>query len=456
MKKILLLFVSLVFLLLVGCGSSSGGSSVSNDFPIVVDNYVIEYENGGVTIKDYLDVTTNYLAIPATIDGKPVLKIGDEAFRYHIYLEKIILPNTLKTIGKNAFKSLGDGFPALKNVVFNNGLEVIEESAFEGCLLIESVNLPDSLKEIKNSAFKHTGIKGLLTLPENLVFIREKAFLGSKISGLDVKSKTLTIEQEAFAYNPIVKATLPTNTKYYRSSFMIYNGKWTGGSNSATVEGGELQVEYQEDIENRIWEYKHINNMETVITALKPDAKKNINNIFIETAGGRMVTAIGEGSFRTGSLNKLSMADTVKRIEKNAFSLNPLMIIYFSINLEFIGESAFKSIYVEELNLPDSINFIGISAFEDSQIHRLNIPANLKSINERVFFNNKLKTIDIPHTVEKIGKMSFAKNNLTIVNLGPNTKYHEDAFILNGADQQSLPIINGGIKLTDAEFNNLK
>ena len=75
--------------------------------------------------------------------------IGEEAFYGNKGITAIILPDSVKSIGKNAFSNCVN----LTSVEFGNGIEAIGERAFFGCESIEHIALPDSLKTLGNMAF---------------------------------------------------------------------------------------------------------------------------------------------------------------------------------------------------------------------------------------------------------------------------------------------------------------
>ena len=77
-------------------------------------------------------------------------------------LEKVYLPNTVKTLGYRAFYSA----EALNAIELPEGLEVIGDSAFDGCALFTEITLPNSLTYIGSSAF---GIANQMIVQENLV-----------------------------------------------------------------------------------------------------------------------------------------------------------------------------------------------------------------------------------------------------------------------------------------------
>lgn len=111
--------------------------------------------------------------------------IGDYAFNYFYNVGKITLPQSLVSIGRNAFDNclkldLSDG------IRFPYGLKVIGANAFLGCTsLTGGLSLPDSITSIGESAFRGcSGLTGTLKLPGGLKAIPEQAFAGcSNLSG---------------------------------------------------------------------------------------------------------------------------------------------------------------------------------------------------------------------------------------------------------------------------------
>ena len=85
----------------------------------------------------------NYSVRPGTIC------ICDRAFCNCPDLETIILPQSVRQIGKYAFNNCLN----LSFVNLNEGLEKIDENAFSGCKRLTTIHLPDSIKFVGNNAF---------------------------------------------------------------------------------------------------------------------------------------------------------------------------------------------------------------------------------------------------------------------------------------------------------------
>ena len=154
-------------------------------------------EGGGITITGLVQrrdfsgevIQPAALDIPAEINGIPVTKIGDGAFRgYH--LQKVKFPEGLLTIGRDAFSGCGQlsaavfpdslrtigagafascGFRSLN--LENTNITVIPEKCFGWCSGLHKLALPDSLMSIENNAFAECWSLTRLIIPENTLTV---------------------------------------------------------------------------------------------------------------------------------------------------------------------------------------------------------------------------------------------------------------------------------------------
>ena len=125
---------------------------------------------------------------------------------------ELILPETLKSIGRYAFEA-----SAIKgNLILPQNLEVIEERAFNRCsYLTGSLIIPNKITEIPNSAFStydvdtgEHGFNGTLTLPDGLQTIGDDAFRKASFKGeLTIPQSVSRIGDGAF-YNTEFSGTL--------------------------------------------------------------------------------------------------------------------------------------------------------------------------------------------------------------------------------------------------------
>ncbi len=110
---------------------------------------MITYEQQGKifvvtgTTKDEVNLT-----VPSNIDGNVMSKIEPNSFTEMAKLKKVIIPGSIKVIGAYSFASC----PLLREVIIEEGVEVIEDWAFISCN-IDKIKLPKSIKSIGKNAF---------------------------------------------------------------------------------------------------------------------------------------------------------------------------------------------------------------------------------------------------------------------------------------------------------------
>lgn len=93
------------------------------------------------------------LVVPEVIAGRTVTEIGSEAFN-GTYLRSIVIPATVKYIGRSAFGvHNGSTFLAIEEVTILGDQVTIEETAFYSCESLVRVECKGSIKYIGENAF---------------------------------------------------------------------------------------------------------------------------------------------------------------------------------------------------------------------------------------------------------------------------------------------------------------
>ena len=198
-----------------------GSSTESADWDVnwnfdgipVVLNYVsptpasdFEYteENGEITITRYTGNSTK-IAIPSQIDGKPVVAITGSLIALNDSViqrvEKIVLPDGIRTIGKYAFFN----YRSLVSINIPSTVTSIEDHAFVYCDSIENIEIPDSVVSIGETAFSAMNSivyndydnAHYLGNADNPYLFLVKAF-DNYITSCEINSQTKIIGAEAF------------------------------------------------------------------------------------------------------------------------------------------------------------------------------------------------------------------------------------------------------------------
>lgn len=166
-------------------------------------------------------LASEYVTIPSTVvcEGKEytVDSIADEALSYQDVMEEIVLPDSLTTIGKEAFcgctslkkivipdsvVSLGSGTfydcEVLKEITLGKGIVNLPDEIFTNCYELKTINWSESLVSIGREAFWSCENIKELTLPDTVVSIGESAFCGSGIKELTIPSVSVSLTETAF------------------------------------------------------------------------------------------------------------------------------------------------------------------------------------------------------------------------------------------------------------------
>lgn len=120
------------------------------------------------------------IRIPETIEGFPVIAIGEKAFAVQEEVPAADLVEEMAaevTFVKKAanFQAAGQ---ALRRLFLPDSIESIDAYAFSGCAALERIHLPAKLKAIPERMFHGCGALEQVNLPSGLQSIGEYAFYG--------------------------------------------------------------------------------------------------------------------------------------------------------------------------------------------------------------------------------------------------------------------------------------
>ena len=107
-----------------------------------------EADGDGIMITAYYGEAF-HLTVPAAIDGKPVVKIGKNAFSSCYSLQTVTLPEGLVELDENAFR----GCMEMYSITLQSTLKKIGSNCFYRCELLESVSIPAGVAELGDRAF---------------------------------------------------------------------------------------------------------------------------------------------------------------------------------------------------------------------------------------------------------------------------------------------------------------
>lgn len=229
----------------------------------------------------------------------------------------------------------------IERIKIQEGVTSIGAWAFATCEVLRSVEIPDSVCRINEYSFIHCRQLREINLSDNIEYIGEAAFLNTRLKGLTLPQKIKVIERYSFQNSDLETVTI----------------------------NGDIDLIGERAFSGCIY--------------LK------------EVKFGGIVNEIGEAAFDyCHKLQRLSNIKQIKRIDQYAFyeCLNLSGIDMFH-GLEYIGESAFAGAFAYETKLviPDTVKQIEKGAFSSGYYHsELIVPDTVESIGRFLGGNYKI------------------------------------------------------------------
>ena len=171
--------------------------------PILIDGVYYKFGSTFAEIQysdkhqSNINEESRKIIIPEYIyyDGslRRVIRIWNYAFSQNYNVSYISLPNTITMIPVNAFPS-----SKLESIDLPNSIKSIGYQAFLGCWDLKSLVLPDSLERIGGSSFLHCGIESVV-IPNRVTSIGARAFSSCwRLSHVTIPSGVKKIGKDAF------------------------------------------------------------------------------------------------------------------------------------------------------------------------------------------------------------------------------------------------------------------
>ncbi len=420
---------------------------------------VYEIHNNGVKIVDYSIHAKGDLVIPATIEGLPVIEIGEAAFQSRT-LNRITLPEGLKIIGDMAF-----AFTDLFEIYLPTSIETVSDRAFFNCrglswisippenafyttmdgrLYDKSVTelvlapparnipdpfvIPETVVDIGNFAFAYAGFRDVI-LPTGLTTIGESAFLGAFIEKITIPASLTSIGELAFQSCSALNAfeVDADNSAYAAVDGVLFSKDLTRlilyppahEGTSYTIPPGVIEV--------ADWAFTEARSLQTLSIpsstktfgdlSLKFDAvsfevapeNENfmaINDVLFSKDGTELLLYPRE---RIG--DSYQVPETVTKIGSGAFeSCYNLLEVLLPSNLTAIEKEAFDNCRnLAEVVLPDGLETIGIGAFQGCRnLVDIAIPSTVSELGERAFAGcSDIESVAIPEQISVLNPGVF-------------------------------------------------
>ena len=151
--------------------------------------------NGAVTITGCDRSASGALTVPATLDGKPVVAIGEGAFLGCRQLTSVTIQKGVTSLGSKAFS----GCTRLTTIVLPEGVTAIREKAFYYCTSLTAVVIPSSVTLLGDWAFYGCSRLESVTLSEGMTFIGVGTFFACEaLTTITIPKRVTVIGYSAF------------------------------------------------------------------------------------------------------------------------------------------------------------------------------------------------------------------------------------------------------------------
>ena len=322
-----------------------------------------------------------------------VTALADRACQDLTALESVTIPNTLQTIGTEAF----DGCTSLRTIVFESGGTdplTIGDDAFSGTS-IGSIVLPARTVSVRDS-FEGCSSLRSITFESADAYVLES--FGS-IDGLNLDTLHMpypkdgnlpegTDEIEDFKLLGTKEETDPETGIVYR---LEEDGSWTIQSvpqilpQSVTIRDGVKEIGSYAFRGRTIGSITIPVSVEVISDHAFDGA--TLGSVTFEE--GSELTSIRTFAFTQSSLTSIDLSNCtlLTSIGDYAFSRSNLNSISLPDGLQSIGMQAFASTMLTSIQLPSSVTTIGNSAFAGSYLESMVLPSGLTSLGNTVFPN---------------------------------------------------------------------
>lgn len=397
-------------------------------------SFVVSAE-GVLTEVNGISETNNVVIIPNQVNNIEVKEIKKELFLNNIYIEKLVIPETVTTLGYR----MCYGCTNLKEVNLPDNISVIPDYAFEKCTLLEKINIPQSLVQIRNDAFAESGIKEFIA-PDSFKEIWGYAFKDCKnLEKVDL-NKTTSIGDMSFENctklssivlpNTLVELgtyvfsgctllnniKMPSNPIEITNTFIYGSGYYNDAKN---WENGILYVDnYLITTNNDLLNQQSINVKEgTIVIAINAFTNngKNLKSIVLPEG----LKIIGSSAFSSlYSLSQINIPSSVISIGNNAFASTDLYEnqsnwenggFYIDNWLLAVDNVKMTEFTVKEgtVGVSDGKSDTSLFPTKATSISSLTLPSTLKYIGNRSFARLKITSLELPETLETMKEGAF-------------------------------------------------
>ena len=384
--------------------------------------------------------------------SKSIKTICSEAFKDNPLLRNLIVPDTLGTIGDNAFyNAIQSGHHCkdvtvtfyyvngeiaanilnsqyVSHIVVNDNIHALGEKAFFNMPVLESISLPDTISSVGANVFANPGKKVMATFRGVDGTIDASVYDG-KISGicyLYIEDGIKKIGKNAFANSDTVLGVEIVNTDTIDDYAF---------SNCPAIK--QLYIDSVVNIND----YAFYNDIA-------------IDDIVIN----QDLVNIGSHAFDSCKLiSKVKLPNTVRNIGAYAFyDCNSMKSINIPVGVDIINEyTFFGCASLLSVDLPNTVKSIGDYAYYGCVlVNDLSLGNAVESIGAYAFYNcNKVKEILLPDSLKSIGNYAFRScSTITEITIPDSVTQLGDCVFYACTGLERAEFGTGIVKIGNSEF----
>lgn len=382
-----------------------------------ITEIIIPSEYKGLPVKEIKNGALWYSKLEAVFIEEGIEIIDDQAFENCIYLEEINIPASVNTLGTKVFL----GCESLRSITLPDTITEIPEKLFESCTSLETFSF-ENITKIGNGAFQKSGLREVC-IPESLTYIGEYAFSDCvKLESLILHDSLSFLGNCAFrGCNSLTSVDVP---------YLNLENRPTSGYDNIFADCINLsRVSFSEKC--------------TVIPEGIFSGCIALESVVIPSHIAKIESHAFEGC---SSLETVKLNDGMKTIGGSAFeSCVSLINIILPSGVESIGSSCFEGcVSLTEIIIPESVESIGIACFSGctslteinvnvsvipgefingcENITSITLGDKVTTIDYRAFSGTGATEIIIPDSVTKIGYEAFMESKIKKVQLSQNLK----------------------------------
>ena len=302
--------------------------------------------NGTITITGYTG-PGGAVAIPDTIDGLAVTRVGNQAFYGKTSLTSVTIPNSVTSIGEFVFSSC----PSLTNVTIPNSVTSIGNAAFSSCLSLTSVTIPNSVTSMGHFMFYSCPSLTSVAIPNSVTSFGNDAFNGcTSLTSVTMPNSVTSIGGSAFfRCTSLASVTIPNSVTSIGGSAFHDCTSLT----SITIPNSVTNIGYSAFFRCTSLSAITVDTLNSFYSSVDAVLFNNSQTLLIQCPGGKAgsftipsgVTSIGSEAFYCcTSLTSVTIPNSVISIGNYAFfSCTSLTGVYFQGNAPTFGTFVYTS-----------------------------------------------------------------------------------------------------------------